>query len=157
MRGKWQADLTTLALITLAADAGSISRAAARMHLALAAASRRITDFERHAGIAIFERHARGISLTAAGSTLLARLRLVLVDSLADTIEDIKSGMTEHLAILASDTAIIQFLPGILKDFVSSFRNVRVELEEMRSTDIARAIGERRRGLGCCRADRITR
>lgn len=155
MKGKWRADFTTLDLIARAADDGSISRAAAGLHLALAAASRRIADFERRAGITIFERHARGIRLTQAGGTLLARLRLVLdgVNGLADTVEDIKSGMTEHLAILACDAAIIQFLPLILKDFVSSFPHVRVELEEMRSTEITQAVGVRRSGIGIIWSD----
>lgn len=159
MRSKWRPDFTTLNLIALAADKGSISSAAERMHLALAAASRRIAEFERDAGITVFKRHARGITVTAAGATLVARLRHVLdgVDSLADTLEDIKSGVTEHLKILACDAAIIQFLPGILKKFVASAPHVRVELEEMRSTDIALAVAERRGGLGIIWGDVDTR
>ena len=159
MAFKWRADILTLSLIASAAQEGSISRAAARSRLALAATSRRIAEFERNVGVKIFQRHARGIRLTPAGALLMGRLQLVLddVNGMDDTIEDIRSGVTEHLSIRACDAAISQFLPGILKDFVSAFPNVRVELEEMRSAEIVRAAGDRRQGLGVVWSDVETR
>ncbi len=159
MAFKWRADILTLSLIASAAQEGSISRAAARGHIALAATSRRIADFEKNIGVKIFRRHARGISLTPAGGLLIERLQLVLDDiiGLDDTIEDIRSGVTEHLSIRACDAAITQFLPGVLKEFVAAFPNVRVELEEMRSSEIVRAAGDRRQGLGVVWSDVETR
>ena len=156
---KWRADILTLNLIASAAKEGSISRAATLGNLALAAASRRIADFERNVGVKIFLRHARGISLTPAGALLIERLQLVLYDiiGLDDTIEDLRSGVTEHLSIRACDAAITQFLPGVLKEFVSAFPNVRIELEEMRSSEIVRAAGDRRQGLGVIWSDVETR
>ncbi|MGH8619115.1 MAG: LysR family transcriptional regulator [Burkholderiales bacterium] len=156
---KWRADILTLSLMASAAQEGSISRAAARGNLALAAASRRIAEFEKNVGVKVFRRHARGISVTPAGALLIERLRLVLDDiiGLDDTIEDIRSGVTEHLSIRACDAAITQFLPRVLKEFVSAFPQVRVELEEMRSSEIVRAAGDRRQGLGVVWSDVETR
>jgi len=154
-----RADFTTLELIARAADQGSISRAAETSSLALAAASRRITEFEKSLGIKVFERRARGVTLTPAGKLIVARLRTLLinVDGLSDTIEDIKSGVTEHLSVFACDSAISQFLPGLLNDFVSQFTHVRIELEELRSTEIVRAVTERQGSLGIVWGDIDTR
>lgn len=143
-------DVRTLELICAAAEEGSISRAASRMHLALAAASRRIAEFEVKAGVKLFERHARGIRLTPAGRVLLARIQLVLggMDSLAGTIAELKNGVTEHLSLVACDSAITQFLPRVLHDFLEDHPRVRVAIEERRSNDIIRAVAERKRSLG---------
>jgi DNA-binding transcriptional LysR family regulator len=143
-------DMRTLQLIRLAAEEGSISRAAAREHLALAAASRRIADFEAKTGVKLFERHARGIRLTPAGRVLLTRVQLVLggMDSLAGAIADLKNGVTEHLSLAACDAAITQFLPRALRDFLADHPRVRVALEERRSNDIVRAVMERQRSVG---------
>jgi len=143
-------DVRTLELICAAAEAGSISRAAARMHIALAASSRRIAQFEAKAGVRVFERHARGIRLTSEGRVLLTRIQLALggMDSLTATIEDLKSGATEHLALLACDSAITQFLPAVLRDFLAEYPGTKVTIEERRSNDIIRAVVERQRSLG---------
>ncbi len=143
-------DIRTLELIHVAAQEGSISRAAARMHIALAASSRRIAEFEAKTGVKLFERHARGIRLTPAGRVLLVRIQLVLggMDSLAGTIADLKSGVTEHLSLVACDSAITQFLPRVLRDFLADHPKVRVAIEERRSNDIIRAVVERQRSLG---------
>ncbi len=143
-------DVRTLELICAAAEEGSISRAAGRLHLALAAASRRIAEFEAKSGVRLFERHARGVRPTPAGRVLLARMQLVLggVDGLADTIEDLRNGVAEHLLLAACDAAITQFLPRVLRDFLAESPRVRVVIEERRSNDIIRAVVERQRSLG---------
>lgn len=143
-------DIRTLELIRVAAEEGSISRAAARKHLALAAASRRIAEFEAKMGVKLFERHARGIRLTPGGRVLLTRVQVVLgsMDSLAGTIADLKNGVAEHLSLAACDAAITQFLPRVLRDFLADHPRVRVALEERRSNDIVRAVMERQRSVG---------
>lgn len=148
-------DVRTLELICAAAETGSISRAAARAHLALAASSRRIAEFEAQTGVPLFERHARGVRLTAEGRVLLARIQLALggMDGLAATIEDLKGGAREHLALLACDSAITQFLPRVLRDFLAEYPRARVTIEERRSNDIMRAVFERQRNLGIVWSD----
>ena len=47
-------DLTDLRLFVRAAEEGNLTRAAARQHLSLAAASSRIKALENHAGMPLF-------------------------------------------------------------------------------------------------------
>ena len=63
-------DLVTLNLVLAIAETRSISRGAEREHLALAAASKRVSDLEARLGVALFERRARGVEPTDAGREL---------------------------------------------------------------------------------------
>jgi DNA-binding transcriptional LysR family regulator len=49
------------------AEAGQITRAARRLHVAQPALSRAITQLESDLGFKLLERHARGVTLTPAG------------------------------------------------------------------------------------------
>ena len=64
-------DLTSLRLALACARTGSLTAAAQDMHLAAAAASRRLKELENTVGSALFERHARGLRVTAAGEVLV--------------------------------------------------------------------------------------
>ena len=68
-------DLTTLNLVLAIADTRSITRGAAREHLALAAASKRLSDLEARFGVPLFERRARGVEPTEAGRALVRHVR----------------------------------------------------------------------------------
>jgi DNA-binding transcriptional LysR family regulator len=68
-------DLTTLNLVLAIADTRSITRGAEREHLALAAASKRLSDLEARFGVVLFERRARGVEPTEAGRALVRHVR----------------------------------------------------------------------------------
>src|SRR6478672_8383206 len=68
-------DLVSLALFIRVAELQSITKAAEASHIALAAASRRITQLEDQLGVQLLFRSARGVDLTPAGTTLLAHAR----------------------------------------------------------------------------------
>jgi DNA-binding transcriptional LysR family regulator len=146
----WGLDFVTLEVIAAAAEEGSISSAAKLTHLALAAASRRITEFERHIGVQVFERRARGVRVTLAGRPVLSRIQSLLagMNNLSGTVEDLKNGVTDHLSLLANTSVILQFLPEVLARFVVAHPHVRVDVEEMVSSDIVEAVVERRGSLG---------
>lgn len=64
-------DFTTLRLFCEVAHAGSITKGAKRCHLALSAASRRISDFELASNATLLERTSQGVILTPAGHVAL--------------------------------------------------------------------------------------
>ena len=70
-------DWTDLRVFLHACDAGSLTGAAERCHLTLAAVSARIRGLEEANGIVLLRRHARGVSPTTAGTVLAAHARLV--------------------------------------------------------------------------------
>ena len=65
-------DLTTLRLFIATAEQGGVTRAAERLHIAPAAASRRIVELEAQLGLPLFDRRLHGMALTEAGRAMLA-------------------------------------------------------------------------------------
>lgn len=65
-------------------DAGSMSRAAARLNVAPTALSLQMKAMEEVLGVTLFERHSRGVHLTETGQELALRARQIL-DLVAET------------------------------------------------------------------------
>jgi DNA-binding transcriptional LysR family regulator len=152
-------DFVTIELIAAAAEEGSISRAARRNHLALAAASRRITEFEQRVGMRVFERQARGVRVSPVAEPLLARIQALLAayGNLVGAVEDVHHGLTDHLRLLANSSVITEFLPALLASFTTEHPHVRIEVEELSSSDIVQAVLQRRGSIGALWADVGTR
>ncbi len=62
------------------AEGGSFAQAAARLHIDPSAISRHISSLEDRMGVALFARHARGITLTEHGNLLLGTTRTIFAD-----------------------------------------------------------------------------
>ncbi|MGF6640179.1 DNA-binding transcriptional LysR family regulator [Paraburkholderia sp. MM5496-R1] len=63
-------DLTTLQLFLAVFEEGTLTRAAEREAIAVSAASKRLVELEQAVGASLFQRNARGMTLTPAGETL---------------------------------------------------------------------------------------
>lgn len=63
-------DLNAVRMFVAAVQAGSLSAAAARLDMALPTLSRRIRELEAELNVRLFERNARGVRLTDAGTRL---------------------------------------------------------------------------------------
>lgn len=72
------------------ARTGSITTAASTLHIAQPALSQHIGSMEKELDVALFDRHARGVKLTAEGQRLLERASSILrqIDSLKDEVRD---------------------------------------------------------------------
>src|SRR4051812_21180902 len=71
-------DLITLRLFVAISEELNMTRAARREHLVLPAASKRLKDLEDKLGAQLLYRHARGVTLTPAGLSLVHHARQVL-------------------------------------------------------------------------------
>src|SRR6195256_3101087 len=60
------------------AEEGQMTRAARKLHLAQPALSQAISQLESELGLLLLERHARGVTLTAAGEAFLPKARAVV-------------------------------------------------------------------------------
>lgn len=83
-------DWDKLRVFHAAAQAGSFTQAAEQLHISQSAVSRQISALEADIGVALFNRHARGLVLTEAGE----RLRLTAHDVYL-RLENIKAQLTE--------------------------------------------------------------
>jgi DNA-binding transcriptional LysR family regulator len=90
------------------ARTGSIRKAAERLNVTASALNRRILDLEEELGLPLFERHARGMRLTAAGeafiryvrqqSASLARLRSEVEDMIGYRRGEVKLAVSQAVA-----------------------------------------------------------
>lgn len=135
-------DLPDLRLVAAIADSGSLTRAAEAVHLAPSSASHRLSQLEAALGVALFARHARGLSPTAAGESLLRHARQVFaqLEQMHADLAPYASGVLSSVTVFANTNAINCFLPGDLGDFLREAPQVRVSLEEQPSPAIVRAV-----------------
>ncbi|HYF59616.1 MAG TPA: LysR substrate-binding domain-containing protein [Burkholderiaceae bacterium] len=133
-------DPKTLRLFVAAAESGSISEAAKRCHVALAAASRRIATLEDRARLTLLTRHARGVRPTAAGLAFLQHARAVLgaLDRLEAELGDFRRGIKGVVSVAANASAIAQFLPVEIAAFLREHPGLRIDLQERSSNEAAR-------------------
>src|SRR6185437_10918033 len=93
------------------AETRSLSRAAARAHLAQPALSRQIHELERELGVPLLERHSKGVTPTAAGIPAAVEERVhqedpditLAVEDLdpPDTVEQVRAGAIDIALAMA--------------------------------------------------------
>lgn len=135
-------DLASLALFIRIAELKSITKAAAASHIALAAASRRVTQLEDQLGVQLLLRNARGVSLTPAGNALLFHARQMMgkVDEMRAEIADYSKGAKGMVRIQANASALAQYLPEDLATFAAAHPAIKVTMVEERSGAIVDAV-----------------
>lgn len=106
-------DLKQLSYFISVSDARSFSRAATRLRLTQPALSRRIKELESEMGVALLERHGRGVSLTEAGHHLLER---------ASGLLRLASSIKEEVVARASEPAgsLVVAMPAAFRSMVTS-------------------------------------
>lgn len=143
-------DLTTLNLVLAIAETRSITRGAEREHLALAAASKRLSDLETRLGVALFDRRARGVDLTEAGRALVRHIRSLnaSLHALESEVVEFSRGIKGHLRIAANAGAIAECLPTDLAAFSQAHPGIRISLEDLTSAEVQAAVAEGRADVG---------
>lgn len=143
-------DLTDLRLFVRVADEANLTRAAARQHLSLAAASARIKALETQSGVPLLYREARGVRLTPPGEAFLHHARGVLrqAEQLRQDLHDYGGGLRGHVRVLANTTAVTDFLPEVLPGFLAANPRVNVDLQEKPNAEIARGVLDGRADIG---------
>jgi DNA-binding transcriptional LysR family regulator len=143
-------DLVTLNLFIEIARTGSITRGAQQSNLAVAAASKRVSDLEAHLGTRLLYRHANGVTLTEAGRSCFQHALGILqdVDRMSGDLSDFAAGGRGQVRIWANTSAVTQFLPDDLTRFRREHPGIRVSLEERNSGDVVAAVRENRADIG---------
>ncbi len=143
-------DLLTLNLVLAIAETRSITRGAEREHLALAAASKRLSDLETRLGVLLFERRARGVELTEAGRALVRHIRSLnaSLHALESEVVEFSRGIKGHLRIAANASAIAECLPADLAAFSQAHPGIRISLEDLTSAEVQAAVAEGRADVG---------
>jgi LysR family transcriptional regulator of abg operon len=114
------------------ADHGSLRAAAQFLGVAQPALTRSIRELEHELGVSLFERHPRGMALTALGEAFIARMRVVQseLQRSRDEMEQMSGRLTGQVTIGLSMACNIALLPGALGPFKKRFPKVRLKVVE---------------------------
>jgi DNA-binding transcriptional LysR family regulator len=122
--------LEAMSIVLAVAEAGSLSAAARRLKTPAATASRKITELEEHLRAKLFDRSARTLVLTDAGSSYVAALKRILPDIWE--AERAASGEytapTGELVVTAPIGLGRIHLVPILAEFLSAYPDITVRL-----------------------------
>jgi len=94
-------DVVQLKTLIHVAELGSLSKASDRLHVAQPALSRQIRQLEKELGVYLFERHGRGMEITAAGLEVLERATRIM-----DELESIRTSVAGGRAAFRGMVAI---------------------------------------------------
>lgn len=137
-------DLVSLGLFIAVAEERSIARAAARGHVVASAASKRLAALESELGVALLKRHAKGVDLTPAGLTLLARARDIVrsVELTASEVGEFAADGYAQIRLAANHSSVVQFLAEDLAAFLKAHARTKIDLTEMFSVEAVRAVAD---------------
>jgi len=131
-----------------AAQTGSVSKAAERLHLSQPSVTLQIQALERELGVKLFERRGPRIQLTPDGRALyeLAQPLVHGMDTLTETFAAGSGRVTTgELSIAAGESTILYLLPDLIKRFVRLYPAIRIKLQNVTGRD----------GLAMLRADEV--
>lgn len=138
--------LHRLELFLAVLDAGGVARAAAARHISQPAVSEHLRGLEAHFGVALLERHGRGVRPTAAARLLepYARQALGLLQSAERAAADLRGLGAGALTLGASTTPGTYLLPAALGRFHAAYPAVALSLRIGDTREIERwvAAGE---------------
>ncbi len=118
---------------------GSLSAAAEALSYSQSAVSQQVAALEAETGVALLERHPRGVSLTAAGQTLVGHAeaiiaRLEAADAALAEIAGLRGG---RLRMASFPTAGATLMPLAIVTFRASYPDVELSLAEGEPEEIA--------------------
>ncbi len=143
-------DLSDLRLFLNVVEAGSITGGAARLHLAIAAASTRIRNMEVALGTPLLHRERLGVTPTQAGRTLVQHARILLqqAERMHGDLGQYAEGIRGQVRLLSNTNALTEFLPEPLSAFLAAHPQVNIDLEERLSDEIVAAIADGTADIG---------
>ncbi|MET0951027.1 MAG: LysR family transcriptional regulator, partial [Pseudomonas sp.] len=129
--------LPALHTFLITAQCCNFTRAAELLHITQGAVSRQISGLESHLGYSLFQRQARGLSLTAQGRELFPRIQQVfaLIDEAVEQV-----GVKRDALQLKAPTCLMRWLLPRLLQWQKERPDVPVEL----TTTVQHAVDFRR-------------
>lgn len=109
----------------------NINRAAIRLHMTQPPLTRRIQRLEHDVGVGLFRRTPGGMELTEAGRVLLeSAYRIVTLSARAvERARQASAGEVGHLNVGYYDSAILDGIPAVLREFRDRYPDVTVSFE----------------------------
>ena len=143
-------DLTDFRLILNIAETQNLTRAAERTFLSTPAASNRIKNLLYIWGLKVLERSSQGVELTEVGQVYLKYAKSVYheIECLKGELSKFNALIQGRLSIVANTTAIAEYIPTTLSEYLIRHPHVDLNLKEMLSEDIVNIVADKRADIG---------
>ena len=117
---------------------GSMTAAAAAIHVSQPSLTRTVAEVEKELGIALFERRARGMVATAQGRSIIDRAARILADieRLDMDAKEFRAYRESHLRLCISPPPLITLMNPALPQLLSHYPQLKVDIKSL-ATDNA--------------------
>lgn len=151
-------DITDFRLFINIAETSSLTRGAERSFLSVPATSNRIKNLEDNLGVRLLERSSQGVSLTNAGKVYLQHAKVILgqLELLTGDLQAHTEGLKGQLRLLGNTTAITEYLPPVVGEYLKTHPDVHIDMRERLSDDIVRAVRDGSADLGVVSGSVVT-
>ena len=132
-------NVSRLKVLKEVAYCGSISEAAESLSYSQSAVSQQIAALEAETGLSLLERHPRGVSLTAAGQTLVGHAEGILarLEAAEEALAAIAGLRGGRLRMASFPTAGATLMPLAIATFRASYPEIELSLAEGEPEDVA--------------------
>jgi DNA-binding transcriptional LysR family regulator len=112
------------------ARSGSVNQAAQRLHVAASAVSRQLGKLEDSLGVVLFERQARGMALTEAGTRLLAHATAhdAHANELLEQLQGLSAQEALRVRVACTEGFAGSFMPLVMAAFRQAHPQVQLQL-----------------------------
>jgi DNA-binding transcriptional LysR family regulator len=136
-------DIRTMECFLAVVEAGSITRAADRLHMSQPPLTVRLKTLEAQLGVELLHRHGRGVEPTAAGRMFAERARrlLVEVDSTAEAVRSVGYGVSGHLTIALGSSVAPNLLADLVGRLFAQAPEVSLTVTDRHDADVLDRVG----------------
>ncbi|WP_118179090.1 LysR family transcriptional regulator [Paraburkholderia phosphatilytica] len=132
------------------ARTGSLRHASETFFVAPSAISKQISNLEKELGVTLFDRSARGVTLTVAGQLLLdyvgANTRHV--EQLHAAMDDLSALRRGAVRVALVEAAVHSFMPDLINEFSRDYPGIVVHLDVCGTAQIVDALVDHRAEIG---------
>lgn len=135
--------INQLAAFVTVAETGTITAAAAKLHLSPSALSAAVTELERSLQTQLVQRRkAKGVTLTAAGEQVLPRARFLLhqATELEADVRGEDRGVTGLVRLGCYPSLAPTVLPSLITGFTEAHPDARLEVQENTQDQLTRGL-----------------
>jgi len=131
--------LKQLGYFVAAGETGSVTKAAALVHVSQPSISAAIAHLEAVFGLQLFIRHhAQGLSLTPAGRRLLGEAKRLLTqaEGLTQCAGELSDSLAGQLDVVCFTTLAPILMPSLIKDFCARYPQMQIRCHEAHQEDV---------------------
>jgi len=125
-------------LLVALGDTGNLNRAAEGLGISQPAISKLLKELEDGLGVALFERHARGVVPTIYGETMIRQARRLqsTLDNAYSEVDALRQGQQGHVRIGTILTPCADLLPEVVSRAKRRFPNLEMTIRTGSSRDL---------------------